>query len=135
MLEIFILFCFKDVHSKHIRTLFLPMNLSCLRTKNIKLSNGDEVAGVPRLLQTERNEGKTGRAPRAAMRAWRGRKAQTHKESIPGVCVGWAVSGVETGYELRGRRVPSATALVLFRAASRWAQPWAGLPSPGRVWR
>lgn len=58
MLEIFILFCFKNVHSKHIRTLFLPMNLSCLRTKNIKLSSGDEVARVPRLLQTERTEGK-----------------------------------------------------------------------------
>lgn len=24
----------------------------------------------------------------------------THKESIPGVCLGWAVSGVETGDEL-----------------------------------
>lgn len=57
MLEIFILFCFKNVHSKHIRTLFLPMNLSCLRTKHIRLPNGDEVARVPRLLKTERNEG------------------------------------------------------------------------------
>lgn len=59
----------------------------------------------------------------------------THKESIPGVCLDWAMSGVETGDELRGRRVPSAAALVLFRVASRWAQPWAGLLSPGGVWR
>lgn len=51
----------------------------------------------------------------------------THKESIPGVYLGWPVFGVETGYELRGRRVPSAAALVL--------DPRAGVPSPGVVWR
>lgn len=89
------------------------MNLSCLRTKSIKLSSEDEVA---RVLQTERSEGNKSRIL-SYLRAW----LLTHRESIPGVCLGWAGSGVETGYKLRGRRVPSATAVafVLDRVASR----------------
>ena len=128
MLEIFILFCFKNVHSKHIRTLFLPMNLSCLRTKSIKLSSGDEVA---RVLQTERSEGNKSCIP-SYLCAW----LLTHREFIPGMCLGWAGSG-ETGYKLQGRRVPStaaaAAAFVLDRVASRWKQGRSGLEAAGGI--